>query len=132
MSLLQKIKRYKVIRYILGGGLAALIDLLFLYIFTDVLGVYYIYSQIYAFCVSFLFSFFFQKYITFRDTSNKHIQQGLLFLLFQLLGLGINLCIMYILVDMIVLYYLWASIVAKWIVFFWNFAMNHYFNFKPQ
>ncbi|MEI6774014.1 MAG: GtrA family protein [bacterium] len=66
---------YKFIRYSLGGGIAALLDLLLLYVFTDVIGIYYLHSAILAFLVSVSFAYFFQKYITFRNYSKKHLLQ---------------------------------------------------------
>lgn len=72
------------IRYGIGGSIAALIDLFFLWFFTDVLHIFYLLSQIFAFIISFAFGFYFQKYLTFRDFSGRHMKQGLAFLAFQL------------------------------------------------
>ncbi|MEI8091672.1 MAG: GtrA family protein [bacterium] len=52
-----------------------MLDLLMLYFFTDVCHIYYLYSAILAFIISLSFGYFFQKYLTFRDFSNKHLQQ---------------------------------------------------------
>jgi putative flippase GtrA len=125
--LLQKRIKY----YIIWGTIAAMIDLVVLYIFTDVVGVNYMISQIIAFIISFVVGFWFQKYITFDDQSSKKIvSQGLLFLLFQWIGLVINLLVLYVAVEYWWIYYMIWSIIAKWIVFIWNFVMNYCFNFK--
>ncbi len=122
----------KLIRYAIGWGLAALIDLFFLWFFTDLIGVYYLTSQVFAFIISFTFGFYFQKYLTFRDYSGKQVKQAGIFLVFQLLGLGINLLILKGLVEHFGLHYLIWSVIAKWVVFVWNFVMNHYFNFSGK
>lgn len=122
----------KLIRYGIGGGLAALIDLFFLWLFTDVLDIYYLTSQALAFLISFTFGFYFQKYLTFRDFSGRHWRQALVFLLFQVLGLGINLLILKGAVEYRGMHYLIGSVLAKGVVFIWNFVMNHYFNFSQK
>lgn len=120
----------KLIKYILGWTLAACIDLLILYICTDRIGIHYIYSQIIAFCISFAFAFRFQKKVTFANKSKQFLREGGLFFIFQIIGLGINLLILKISVEIIWLHYLIWSIVAKGVVFLWNFGMNSNFNFK--
>lgn len=120
----------KLTKYIIGWALAACIDLLILYICTDIIGIHYLYSQIIAFCISFVFGFLFQKYITFSNTSKQFLREGGLFFLFQIIGLGINLLILKASVEIVWLHYLIWSIIAKWVVFLRNFGMNNIFNFK--
>lgn len=127
---IKKIFWYKIIRYSLWWGLAALIDLLCLWLFTDVFWLYYLLSAVLAFVISFTFGYFFQKYITFRNYSKKHILQWWLFLLFQLIGQWIYMLFLWIGVDNMHIYYMYVAVVAKWIAFVWNYISNHYFNFK--
>lgn len=103
----------KLVRYAIGGGLAALIDLIFLRIFTDHLHIYYLTSQALAFLISFTFGFYFQKYLTFRDFSGRHRRQALMFLAFQVLGLGINLLVLQGVVEHRGFHYLIGSVIAK-------------------
>ena len=116
--------------YFIGWILAASIDLLVLYLCTDIIEIYYLYSQIIWFCISFIFAFLFQKYITFSNSTNQFLREGLLFFLFQIIGLWINLLILQASVEIIWLHYLLWSIIAKWVVFLRNFSMNNIFNFK--
>ena len=129
-KLIYKIYSYKFIRYSLGWWIAALLDLLLLYIGTDKLGLYYLYSAIFAFVISVTFAYFFQKYITFRNYSKKHLLQGSLFLWFQIIGQIIYMSMLRIGVDTLHIYYMLVAIIAKWIVFLRNYISNHYFNFK--
>ena len=121
---------YKAIRYIIGGASAAFLDLVLLYISTDVFWLYYLYSQVIAFVFSFTYAYFFQKFLTFRDHTQNHLLQGGKFLLFAVLGLWGNLLIMYILVDSFHFHYLLSSLISKWIIFFRNYSMNKWFNFS--
>ena len=43
----------KISKYAIGGAIAAGVDLFFLYVFTDIVGIYYIYSQVFSFVISF-------------------------------------------------------------------------------
>lgn len=118
------------IRYIIGWWTAAFLDIVLLYLATDTFGIYYLYSQVIAFVVSCIYAYFFQKFLTFRDYSKKHLSQWFKFVLFAIVWLLLNLLIMYILVDMFHIHYLFSAICAKCIVFFWNFSMNKWFNFS--
>ena len=130
MKFIKKIFQYKFVRYSLGGWLAAVLDIGLLWFFTDIFHIYYLYSAIFSFCFAFSFGYFFQKYITFRDYSKKHVIQGWLFLLFQLIGQGIYMLMLWIGVDHFHIYYMFVAIFAKWIAFIRNYISNYYFNFK--
>lgn len=120
----------KFIKYTIWWWLAALVDLLLLYILTDYIWLYYLYSQILAFIISFIIWFLFQKHITFISKGNKTVIEGFYFLLFQWIGLCINLLLLHRFVEYIHLHYMIWSILAKGIVLVWNFTMNYYYNFK--
>ena len=130
MGIIQRTFQYKIIRYALGGWLAALLDIALLWIFTDIFHVYYLYSAILSFCFAFSFGYLFQKYITFRNYSKKHILQWGLFLFFQLIGQGIYIMLLWIGVDYLWIYYMYVAVIAKWIAFVRNYISNNYFNFK--
>ena len=118
------------IRYSIGGWIAAVIDLLILWLCTDIFWFYYLLSAIVSFIISFIFWYLFQKYITFRDSSNKHLKQGGLFLAFQLIWQAIYMWILWIWVDKLWLHYMLVAIIWKWIAFIRNYLSNHFFNFK--
>lgn len=130
MKIIKKILKYKFIRYSLGWGLAAILDIILLWIFTNFFHIYYLYSAILSFIFAFSFWYVFQKYITFKNYSKKHILQGWLFLLFQLIGQGIYIIILRLWVNQLEIYYIYVAFIAKWIAFIRNYISNHYFNFK--
>ncbi|MDD2693553.1 MAG: GtrA family protein [Candidatus Gracilibacteria bacterium] len=130
IKITKKVLSYKIFRYFIGGGLAAGVDLAALYFFVDLLHFHYILGAVCAFVISFLFGFLFQKFITFSAPGGNHLKQGMIFLLFQLVGLGLNLIILSIFVGYFGFYYMYVAIVSKGIIFIWNFTMNHFFNFK--
>lgn len=129
-KLIKKLFKSKIIKYSLWWWIAALIDLLALYFFVEMLNIHYILWSILAFCISFLFWFYYQKYVTFTNYNKKHLKQWIVFLIFQIIWLLINISLLYILVDNFWFYYMYIAILNKFIVFIWNYVMNNYFNFK--
>jgi len=120
----------KFFKYAIWGWIAALVDLTILYVLTSIFWIYYLVSATISFVISFFVWFFFQKYITFENYEKKHISQGILFLIFQLIWMWINLLLLYIWVSILGFYYLYVAVFNKAIIFIWNFSMNHFFNFK--
>ncbi len=119
----------RIIRYGIGGWIAACIDLLLLYVFTEYVGIHYLMSQFLAFIGSFFVWFYFQKHITFQKRDGNIWKQWNIFLIFQLGGICINLALMWLLVEKFGIYYLYASILAKGVVFARNYIMNKRYNF---
>lgn len=119
----------KFTKYIVGGWLAAALDLACLYVFTDRAWIYYLYSSVFAFCISLIFWFFFQKYITFGDKSMNHMSQWLRFLIYQLVWQWVNMILLRIFVDIYWLNYMLAAVINKGIIFIRNFVMNYFYNF---
>ncbi|EKD24783.1 MAG: hypothetical protein ACD_80C00152G0002 [uncultured bacterium (gcode 4)] len=130
MKIIKKVLAYKFIRYSIWWWLAAIFDIALLRVFTDIFHIYYLYSAILSFIFAFSFWYVFQKYITFKDYSNKHILQWGLFLLFQLIGQGIYILLLWIGVQHMWIYYMYVAIAAKWIAFIRNYISNYLFNFK--
>lgn len=128
--LIKKIIKYKIVRYSIWWGLAAIIDLLCLRTFTDILWLYYLISAIGAFIISLSFGYIFQKYITFQNLSDKHLLHGWLFLIFQWVGQWLYMGLLWLWVHKLWLYYMYVAFVAKGIVFIRNYISNNYFNFK--
>jgi len=130
IKLIKKLYKYEFIRYSIGWWLAALLDLIVLWLCTDAFWIYYLFSAIIAFIISFTFWYLFQKYITFRDNSKQHLRQWWLFLAFQLVWQWIYMVVLRLWVDVWWFYYMLVAIVWKWIAFIRNYLSNHYFNFK--
>lgn len=129
-NIIKKLYSHEFIRYSIGWWLAALLDLFLLRLCTDIFWFYYLLSAVISFIISFTFAYLFQKYITFRDKSKKHLKQWWLFLIFQLIWLWIYMFILRLWVDIFWFYYMLVAIIWKWMAFIRNYLSNHYFNFK--
>jgi dolichol-phosphate mannosyltransferase len=120
-------------RFLIAGSMGAIVNLSVLYIFTDILGVWYLYSSVSAFIGSFFVSFLLQKFWTFRDHSKDNIhKQASLYFLVLLCGLGLNTLILYFLVEYGGLHYLPGQVMSAAIVAAFSYSAYRHFIFKKQ
>lgn len=118
-------------RYILIGGLCAISDVLVLYFLVEFFHIWYLFSAITSFTIVSLLGYFGQKKFTFKDNSKNHKRQLSIFFLVAGTGLLINSACMFFFVSVASVWYIYANVVTKLIVLFWNFAANKYITFKP-
>lgn len=122
-----------VIRYIIAGGTGAFVNLLSMYIFTSIIGIWYITSAILAFILSLLITFFIQKIWTFRDSIFEvaHARrQAILYTISSTSFLVLNTALLYILVDFFGLWYLFAQFLSLGVVACASFLFNKSFTFS--
>jgi putative flippase GtrA len=114
----------------MSGGISAVINLGLLYVFTDWVGLWYLWSAIIAFSFAILVSFTLQKFWTFRDTTLNKIpgQFGSI----ALFNLGLNTLMMYLFVDGLELHYLLAQVFAGGLIAVWSFFAYSRFVFKLE
>ena len=72
------------------GIIATLIDYILLFILTDVFKIYYMTSSIISFSVSLIFNYIASIKWVFNVEHKQTYKDGLLFLIFSLIGLWIN------------------------------------------
>ncbi|MDP2709125.1 MAG: glycosyltransferase [bacterium] len=124
INLLLKYKQ--IIKYLIAGGLAALVDLSLLYIFTDIFKIWYLISASLAFVAAFFVSFFLQKFWTFRDGDKEAMYRQMgVYLAVALINLAINGLLMYIFVDGFKIWYMLAQVMASSLI-----AVESYFIYK--
>jgi putative flippase GtrA len=118
-------------RFLLSGGIAFGTDLVLLYFFTDVLGIWYLSSAVAAFVLAFGVSFTLQKYWTFGDHSREgmHMQMGVYFLV-AVANLALNTLLVYVFVEWASLHYLLAQMLASALIAIESFFVYQRFIFK--
>jgi len=131
-SLLKQIYKYRqIIRYIISGGTAALVNLVLLYVFTDFLKVWYLFSSVLAFCLAFFVSFFLQKYWTFSDWGKgKMYQQMGVYFAVSVANLGVNTGLLYLAVDKLKIWYLLAQVLVLAIIAIESFIIYKFLIFE--
>lgn len=132
-TMIQKLGQHIIVRYVISGGTAAVVDLALLYFFHTVCGVHYLFAAILAYAGAFCVSFTLQKFWTFRNNSREDMHRQLvLYLGLQLLGLSLNTLFMYIFVDLFHIQVILAQIFAGAIVAFFTFFISRHFIFKSE
>ncbi len=124
-------KRARLVRYLISGGTAAVLDLGLLYFFTDILLIHYLTSAILAFVLTFFVSFMLQKFWTFQDDSTERVHtQAFFYFLMAFINLGLNTVLMYLFVDVGKFWYLGSQFLASGLLAFESFFVSRLFIFK--
>jgi len=118
-------------RYFFVGGFAFVVDFALLYILTDKLKMFYLFSATIAFIVGIIVNFILSKLWIFQKKAlvNKYLEFGI-FGAVGIVGLGLNNLIMWFLTSKLGLYYLLSKLVATAIVYIWNFGARKYILYK--
>lgn len=121
----------RILRFLISGGISLGTDLVLLYIFTDIFGIWYLVSAVAAFILAFFVSFTLHKFWTFGDHSRDgiHMQMGTYFLV-AAANLGLNTMLVFAFVEWAGVHYLLAQIVASALIAIESFFIYQRFIFR--
>jgi len=120
-------------RFALVGVVATLINLVFLYFFTEFFNIYYMISAIFAFFIADISKYVLNKTWTFYERlRDGFFRTYCKFLLVSLIALGINLFFLYIFTDIVGIYYLYSQVLAIAISLWINFLGSKFWTFKNK
>lgn len=114
----------EIIRFCIVGGLSFLVDYGLLYICTEYIGLYYLWSSAVSFTVSVIFNYWLCVVYVFKDAKKQNRKQATLFIGSSIVGLGLNQFCMWLFVELAGMYYMLAKIFATAIVTIWNYVMK--------
>lgn len=124
-------KKNILLRYLVAGIMGASTQIGLLYVFTDILHFWYLYSSVFSFLAAIIVSFLLQKFWTFADNKTEQMQnQFFKYLGVAILGLLINTLSMFVLVDLLGLWYILAQIITGAFIAIMNFLMYKFFIFN--
>ena len=110
------------------GGVAFLIDFVFLYLFREFCHFPVLVSNTLSFCISVIYNYTASVRWVFDVNKEKDAKkQFVIFIIFSVIGLLINDLIMWVSVDFLHIYYLLAKIVATAVVMVFNFVTRKMF-----
>ena len=118
--------------YSVGGGLAFIVDFSLLYVLTEHFGFWYMASNAVSVTAAIVVNYCWQRLVTFKSTDRGIAKQFSKFVVISLVGLGLNMILLYLLVAFVGLWYLLAKVIVTIMVWFWNFFGNKYFTFKTR
>ena len=111
--------KYKIIRYIISGGIATGVNVSTLFIFAEFFGMWYVAAGTLGFTFGIIASFLLQKFWTFQNTdfSFKDSGRQFFFYLFTaVFNLGLNSFLIYIFTDKIGTGYFLSALIASALV----------------
>lgn len=130
--LFQPVWLRQMIKFAIVGAFNTVLDIGLYYILTRFLLLYYLLAKALSFGVAVTSAFILNRKFTFRDKSPNQMKQYIRFWLVALGGVGLNLLIVYLLVEKARLFDMVAVLIAVAIVFFWNFTMSRLWVFRIQ
>ena len=118
----------QIFKFAIVGGIATIIDFVFLYIFREFCHFPVLVSNTLSFCISVIYNYTASVRWVFDVNKEKDAKkQFVIFIIFSVIGLLINDLIMWVSVDFLHVYYLLAKIIATAVVMVFNFVTRKMF-----
>lgn len=114
----------EVIRFLVVGGGTFFLEFILLYVFTEILGIYYLISSAMAFTIAVIVNYFLCIHWVFQGKTNTSVKSRIVFIGSSIVGLGINQACMWFFVEFMAIYYLVAKVLSTGIVTAWNYVMK--------
>jgi len=117
-----------VIKYLIVGGIAAIVDLLLLYLFMETYGLHYLVSNTLSFIVATTVNYYIGVVIMFKP-KNAHREMTLVFMV-SVGALMVSSLVMYVGISLMGLHYLIAKITSQIVGFIWNYLGRKRYIYK--
>lgn len=119
-------------KYLVAGSLAFACDIAVLYVCTEFLGLHYLISNIFGYGAGLCVSWFLNvKWVFSYRRYQNTVLEFAIFNLIIITGLGLSEALMYLLVDELAVYYLYAKVIASGAVFLFNYTAKKFILFHP-
>lgn len=125
------LKNLKIFRYFLVGGVAAAVNIGIFFVFAKLAGFDYIIVGAAAFIIATLVNYILSIKHVF-DSGARFEKKKELFWVYavSLVGMGIDLGVLYICIDIAGVEMMTSKLIATGVVFFWNYYARKHFVFK--
>jgi putative flippase GtrA len=118
------------IGFFLIGIITSLIDIGLLYVFCAYFGIWYLPAAAMSYCCGIFVSYILNKYLNFHDKDRHYLAQFSTFTAISVSCLLVNLCVIWLAVEMFSLNYLTGKIIATCCAFFWNYHGQKHYTFR--
>lgn len=110
------------LRYIFVGGIAAVVNIGALYIFTDIFHLYYLISNIFGFVLGLITNYLLSKVLVFaKEQKFNKVIEFTIYAIIGVIGLGLDTFFLWLFTSFGI-YYLLSKIISTALVFIWNFG----------
>lgn len=115
----------RLIKFSIVGVIGAVINTGFLWLFTDVAGLFYLYSSVIAIEIAIILQFLMNDRWTFKERKTTHVEQFMTRIIKSNIwrsgGLAVNIGVLYFLTEHVGVYYLLSNIVGIICAFLLNY-----------
>ena len=119
---------FQLIKFGIVGVLATILDWGIFYLLTNIINIHYGIATAISFLISTVFNYYLSvKYVFDVDSSTSKKRNFIIFLIFSIIGLGLNELILWICIEKIHLYNMIGKIVATGLVMIFNFITRKIF-----
>jgi putative flippase GtrA len=123
----------QLIRYVVVGGVAFLVDWGLLYILTEFVGLHYLLSATLSFLAGLVVNYVLSTYWIFRHSKlSNQWAEFIIYSIIGVIGLGLNNLFLFLLTDKVGLHYMVSKIIVAAVVMLWNFFARKFILFKNK
>jgi len=124
-------KYITILKFCIVGFIGIIVNNGLLYAFTEFAHLFYLASAAIAVETSVVSNFVLHDIWTFKEDKNQPILKRFgSYQLISLIGIGMHLGLLYVLVNILGIYYIYANVGIIPIMTTWNFIMNRYITWK--
>jgi len=121
---------WQIVRFIIAGGLSALVEVSSLILLVEINEIHYLTSNVISFVLANIFNFVLSRNWVFLKGRHSPKVEFLAFFTVAGIGLALNQTVMWLLVDSLYIDYKITKIVAIIVTVVWNFLARKTFVFK--
>lgn len=122
----------QILKFGIVGGTAFLIDYGIFTLLTQIFSIHYIIASIISFTISVIYNYILSIKWVFDVNKKQTSKEFIIFIILSIIGLILNLIVMYISVDLINIHELISKIIATIIVMIYNFITRKIFLEKEK
>lgn len=119
----------KLLKYLLVGGSAAVINWLIFFICAKIFGLYYLMAGLVSFFIATLWNFLLARKFIFTPKHSIFKESTLIYFV-SFIGLCIDACVLYVCVEIFGLDSMIGKVIATGIAFFFNFSVRNFVIYK--
>ena len=124
-SKLCSLRNNSFLKYIMVGGTSYIAELTLLYFFTEILNIWYLYSNTVSNFIALLISYTINTFWTFK-TKRVFVKKILLLLIIHICNVMICTAMLYFLTSVCGLYYFFSKLVTTLLSCIWNYFISKY------
>lgn len=110
------------IKYFGVGIIAALVNILCLYIFTEIFKINYLIANIISFTLGLITNYVLSKKYVFKNNKLNRLLEFIIYAIIGIIGLVIDTTSLWIFTSQFQIHYMISKIISTGITFIWNFS----------